>query len=94
MSTQKPTRLPAEALELKKQSKGEGGLLGVGLDNRDGHKRVTSGSDFLLVGGSEETHERMQDLVIRMNEKLKRKGKRYKDLDGNEFEDLVKDSMD
>lgn len=87
-------RLPREALELKKQDDSEGGLLGVGLDNRDGHKRVTSGNDFLLVGGSAETHEVMQDLVIRMNEKLKRKGKRYKDLERPEFEDLVKDSMD
>ena len=87
-------RLPREALELKKQDGSEGGLLGVGLDNRDGHKRVTSGNDFLLVGGSAETHERMQDLVIRMNEKLKRKDKRFMDLEGPEFEDLVKDSMD
>lgn len=72
----------------------EGGLLGVGLDGDDGHRRLTKGQDFMLVGGSEETHERMQDLVIRMNEKLRRKGKRYKDLERDEFEDLVSDSMD
>ena len=42
------------------------GLLGVGLDGDDGHSRVTRGRDFYLVGGSEETHERRQDLIIRM----------------------------
>ena len=94
MSTEKPTRLSKKALEMNDQTKVDGGLLGVGLDNRDGHKRVTTGNDFLLVGGSDETHERMQDLVIRMNEKLKRKGKRYRDLEVPEFEDLVKGSLD
>ncbi len=28
-------------------------LLGVGLDNRDGHQRITRGDNFCLVGGSE-----------------------------------------
>jgi len=29
------------------------GLLGVGLDNADGHKRITTGERFAIVGGSE-----------------------------------------
>ena len=33
------------------------GFLGVGLDG-DGHRRITECDHFLLVGGSEETHER------------------------------------
>ena len=70
------------------------GLLGIGLDARDGQDRVTQGDDFLLVGGSQETHERLQGLVIRMEEKLKRKGKRIRDLEGAEFEDTVRDSME
>ena len=35
--------------------------MGLGLDGEDGHRRVTRGKEFLLVGGSEETHERMQE---------------------------------
>ena len=70
------------------------GLLGVGLDGTDGHKRVTQGDDFVLMGGSEETHGRMQELVIRMNEKLKRKGKSFRDLSEREFEDLAQDSLE
>lgn len=70
------------------------GLVGVGLDNQDGQRRVTKGSDFFLVGGSAETHERMQDLVVRMKERLKGKGKRFADLSPPEFEDLARDSLE
>jgi hypothetical protein len=51
------------------------GFLGVGLNNTDGHKRVTRNGPFLLVGGSEETHERLQDISIRFNENLQKRGK-------------------
>ena len=27
-------------------------MLGIGLDNKDGHKRITKGDNFMLVGGS------------------------------------------
>ena len=72
----------------------EGGLLGIGLDAKDGHHRVSSGTDFLLVGGSADTHEIMQDLVIRMEENLKKRGKSMRELDGDEFDDLVAESFD
>lgn len=77
-----------------KKAAEEVGLLGVGLDNDDGHKRLTRGDDFCVVGGSAETHERMQDLVIRMNEKLRRQGKSFRDLSHPEFEELARDSFD
>ncbi len=69
------------------------GLLGLGLDAQDGQGRVTKGDDFLLVGGSAETHERMQDLVLRMDEALKRAGKRFSDLSRREFEDLARGTI-
>ena len=72
----------------------EGGLVGLGLDGEDGHKRVTQGPDFVLLGGSEETHERMQGLVIRMTEKLKRRGKRIQELSADEFADLAGESIE
>ena len=75
-------------------AKNQQGLLGLGLDGTDGHKRVTQGDDFVLMGGSEETHGRMQELVIRMNEKLKRKGKSFRELSEREFEDLANDSLE
>lgn len=67
------------------------GLLGVGLDGTDGHTRITKGEHFLLLGGSAETHERMQDLTIRINERLAKRGKRIPDATLRELRDLVDD---
>jgi hypothetical protein len=63
-------------------------MLGLGLDS-DGHKRVTSGSNFLLMGGSEETHQVMTEKVIKINEKLAARGKRLEDVSGEEFNDIA-----
>jgi len=68
-------------------------LLGVGLDNKDGHARLTKGENFCLVGGSEETHERMTETAIKVNEKLTERGKRLEDVSRNEFTDILIDSM-
>jgi len=65
------------------------GMLGVGLDNSDGHKRLTKGENFLLVGGSAETHERMQETAVKINEKLDQRGKRLEDVSGEEFRDIA-----
>ena len=70
------------------------GLIGVGLDNQDGHNRVTQGEEFLLVGGSEETHENMQDVAIHVIESLKNKGKRLQDAEIQEVIDLLRKTMD
>ena len=51
------------------------GFLGVGLDNTDGHQRLTQNEHFLLIGGSAETHGQMQDTAIRFSEALQRRGK-------------------
>jgi hypothetical protein len=49
-------------------------MLGLGLDC-DGHKRVTTGPNFVLMGGTQETHEVMTEKVIKINEKLAAAGK-------------------
>lgn len=67
-------------------------LLGVGFDNTDGHKRVTKGDNFFLAGGSEETHERMTETVIKFNEKLARKGKHLQELSQAEFTDMMREA--
>ena len=67
-------------------------MMGLGLDNKDGHKRVTKGDNFLLVGGSEETHDHMVETSIKFNEKLSAKGKRLEDLSRNEFTDMISES--
>ena len=65
-------------------------MLGVGLDS-DGHKRVTSGENFLLAGGSKDTHEEMTEKVIKINEKLSAMGKRLEDVGRDEFDEIAHD---
>jgi hypothetical protein len=66
-------------------------LLGLGLDNEDGHTRVTRGDNFHLVGGSEETHGTMQEKAIKFNEKLRERGRRLEDISKEEFRDIAHD---
>jgi hypothetical protein len=72
----------------KKRAKGKAVMLGLGLDS-DGHKRLTKGPNFVLVGGSEETHEVMTEKVIKINEKLASKGKQLEEVSREEFEDIA-----
>lgn len=69
-------------------------LVGVGLDNDDGHVRITNGDNFHLVGGSEETHEKMTVTVIKVNERLDHRGKRLEDVSKEEFADILHDALD
>jgi hypothetical protein len=70
------------------------GFLGVGLDSEDGHQRITNNENFLLVGGSAETHERMQDVSIYFNEELGKRGKRLRDAEVKEALDLLREALD
>lgn len=66
-------------------------LLGLGLDNTDGEARITRGECFQLVGGSQATHEAMQEKCIKFTEKLADRGKRLVELETQEFLDLAGD---
>lgn len=63
-------------------------LLGIGLDS-DGKKRITTGPNFALVGGTQETHEAMTEKAIKINEKLKSKGKQLEEVSHEEFDDIA-----
>jgi hypothetical protein len=67
-------------------------LLGLGLDGKDGHVRYTRGPNFRLVGGSEDTHDEMQEKVIHFNEELTRREKSLDDLTRPEFEDIARET--
>ncbi|MHB9139906.1 MAG: hypothetical protein ACYC4Q_10945 [Victivallaceae bacterium] len=64
-------------------------LMGLGLDNKDGHTRVTKGDNFVMMGGSEETHERMTETAIKVNEKLSAKGKALEEVSSKELIDII-----
>ena len=67
----------------------QAGLLGVGLDNNDGHKRITTGEKFVLVGGSEETHTRMTETTLKTFEELKRRSKPLEAVDPRELAEII-----
>lgn len=64
-------------------------LFGVGLDNDDGHKRLTQAEQFSVVGGSEETHEKMTVTLIKTFEDLYNRGKRLEETDPRELADII-----
>ena len=64
-------------------------LLGVGLDNEDGHKRLTSAEQFTIVGGSDETHGRMTETVIKTFEELKSRGKKLEAVEAQELAEII-----
>lgn len=63
-------------------------MVGVGLDS-DGRRRVTTGENFALVGGSKDTHEEMTEKAIKINEKLKQRGKQLEQVSREEFDDIA-----
>jgi len=64
-------------------------LLGLGLDAKDGHVRVTKGENFQLIGGSRETHEVMQEKALKFNEELDKRKKRLEDIGRDEFFEIA-----
>ena len=72
----------------RKKSK-HAALLGVGLDNEDGHKRITTGQKFAILGGSAETHERMTETVVKTFEELIQRGKELEEIETKELSEII-----
>jgi hypothetical protein len=73
----------------KKKPTRVAGLLGVGLDHQDGHKRITTGDHFAILGGSEETHGRMTETVVKTFEELKTRGKQLEQVEPKELAEIL-----
>ena len=83
------SKKPIKPARKTKSKKDAAALLGVGLDNQDGHKRLTTGEQFLIVGGSEETHGRMTETVVKTFEELKQRGKKLAGVEPTELADII-----
>ena len=64
-------------------------LLGLGFDCKDGIWRVTRGKNFHLFGGSEDTHDEMQEKAIKMNEELIKRKKTLDSISTEEFIEIA-----
>lgn len=73
----------------KKKRAAKAALLGLGLDNQDGHKRITTGEQFAIVGGSAETHDRMTETVVKTFEELKQRGKHLHQVEPGELAEIL-----
>ena len=69
------------------------GLLGLAFDADDGHKRITRGNNFLLAGGSEETHGLMRETILKVNEELDARGLDLADVSAEELRDILNESQ-
>ncbi|MFM8273142.1 MAG: hypothetical protein ACKODX_12525 [Gemmata sp.] len=70
------------------------GVLGLGLDGADGHQRVTRTEEMVLVGGSAETHEQMQETAIRFGENLEKRGKTLQEASAREVIDMLREAIE
>ena len=66
-------------------------LCGLAFDNKDNHKRITTGENFYISGGSAKTHENLVENIIKFNEAIKKYGKKLDDITENEYHDIVKE---
>lgn len=73
----------------KKKPAPRAALLGLGLDNDDGHKRITTGEQFAILGGSEETHGRMTETLVKTFEELKTRKKQLHQIEPDELAEIL-----
>lgn len=69
-------------------------VVGVGLDADDGVKRITRTEEGVLVGGSTETHERMQETAIKFSEGLEKAGKKLAEVSPQQAMDLLREAIE
>lgn len=73
----------------KKKPGPQAALFGLGLDNQDGHKRITTGEQFAIMGGSEETHGRLTETFVKTFEELKQRGKHLHQVEAEELGEIL-----
>ena len=64
-------------------------LFGLGLDCTDGHKRITQADKFSILGGSENTHDKMTETLFKTFEELTIKGQSIEETSAEEISDLL-----
>ena len=82
---------PKTVVKASKSEPKSAALLGMAFDGDEGHTRLTKGKNFLLCGGSQETHAVMQETAVKINEHLDRKGQRLEDASVHELRDICRD---
>jgi hypothetical protein len=66
-------------------------LFGLAFDGNDGQTRITRGKNFLLWGGTIQTHSFMQETAVKINERLDRHGKQLENISLKELRDICRE---
>lgn len=69
-------------------------LYGLGLDNHDGHTRLTRAEKFSIIGGSQETHERMTGTLVKTFEELDKKGLQFENTHSKQLAEIISKCAD
>jgi hypothetical protein len=69
------------------------GLLGLAFDAQDGHKRITRGKNFLLAGGSEQTHGLMRETIVKVTGRLDEQGLNLADVSVEQLRELLEEAQ-
>ena len=85
---QPPARRTPSGMAKSPAKKPKALVVGLAFDS-DGHKRVTTGKNFALLGGTQETHEAMTEKAIKINEKLTQRGKELHEVSREEFDEIA-----
>jgi hypothetical protein len=64
-------------------------IIGFGLDGHDSHRRLSTGEECLLLGGSAETHAEMLETMLRLESELDRRGQRLADVSPTELAEIA-----
>lgn len=70
------------------------GVLGLGVNAEDGHTRISKGEHFQIYLGSDEAHETMLALCVKIERRLTKCGMKINDLNQEEFIELLKELGD
>ena len=64
-------------------------IIGFGLDGHDDPQRLSTGDQCLLVGGSEETHAEMLEIMLRLESELERLNQNLADMTPEELAEIA-----
>ena len=64
-------------------------IVGLGLEAEDGHHRIITGEQYLLMGGSAESHAEMVETVLRLESELDRLGLKLGELDPGQLAEIA-----
>jgi len=62
-------------------------IIGIGLDG-DSHVRITKADHLTVLGGTKESHERMQEMGIKAVERIRRRGRHPSEMSRQELVDV------